>query len=237
MKSKKIGIFSLVILTVMMALSMTVLIWAAETVPRLSTPTGLTWDGEKAVWDEVEGCRRYQIQLYRDARLVDTISTRKTEYSFRSKMTKSGDYRFRIKAMTPDSTHRDSSWSEISDGYSIDEEFAKAIEEARKVDSAVNRKTEDGGEYVGPGEIRYEKAEWLRDENGYWYRNQDGSYTKNGWQYIDGKWYFFDENGYMKTGWIPWKDLWYYCGADGAMLVSTTTPDGYTVNGDGVWVQ
>ena len=39
----------------------------------------------------------------------------------------------------------------------------------------------------------------------------------------------------MKTGWILYKDAWYYCGESGAMLVNTTTPDGYYVNGDGVW--
>ena len=54
---------------------------------------------------------------------------------------------------------------------------------------------------------------------------------------IDNLWYCFDENGYMKTGWILYKDAWYYCGESGAMLVNTTTPDGYYVNGDGVWVQ
>ena len=31
--------------------------------------------------------------------------------------------------------------------------------------------------------------------------------------------------------------LWYYMGADGYMLTDTTTPDGYYVNADGVWVQ
>ena len=28
---------------------------------------------------------------------------------------------------------------------------------------------------------------------------------------------------------------WYYVGADGAMLTNTVTPDGYTVDADGVW--
>lgn len=78
---------------------------------------------------------------------------------------------------------------------------------------------------------------WLKDNVGWWYCNADRSYTTNGWQYIDNLWYYFDENGYMKTGWILYKDAWYYCGESGAMLVNTTTPDGYYVNGDGVWVQ
>lgn len=50
---------------------------------------------------------------------------------------------------------------------------------------------------------------------GYVYENSDGTYTKNGWQWIDGKCYYFDENGIM--------------------LSNTTTPDGYTVDSSGAW--
>lgn len=62
-------------------------------------------------------------------------------------------------------------------------------------------------------------AAWKQDEAGkrWWYENADGSYTRSGWQVIDGKWYYFD--------------------AEGWMLSSTTTPDGYTVNADGQWVK
>lgn len=37
----------------------------------------------------------------------------------------------------------------------------------------------------------------------------------------------------MKTGWIPWGGKLYYCGDNGSMLVSTITPDGFTVGADG----
>lgn len=37
----------------------------------------------------------------------------------------------------------------------------------------------------------------------------------------------------MKTGWISWEDKLYYCDPSGAMLVSTVTPDGFTVGADG----
>ncbi|MFR5600981.1 MAG: N-acetylmuramoyl-L-alanine amidase family protein [Lachnospiraceae bacterium] len=205
--------------------------------PKMETVTGLFWDGEKAAWDEVEECRRYKVQLYRDTSLVTTVTVRDTKYNFRPKMTRSGDYRFRVRAMTPDGGHRDSDWSQISEGYAIDEAFANAIEEARKVDSAVNKKTEDGGTYVGPGEIHYPEAIWIEDSAGWWYRNQDGSYPANAWQEIEGKWYFFNGSGYMVTGWVNTNDKWYYCGTDGAMLTNTVTPDGYQVNAEGVWVQ
>lgn len=62
-------------------------------------------------------------------------------------------------------------------------------------------------------------AAWKQDDAGkrWWYENADGSYTRSGWQVIDGKWYYFD--------------------AEGWMLSSATTPDGYTVNADGQWIK
>ena len=65
-------------------------------------------------------------------------------------------------------------------------------------------------------------GEWKTADNGkWWYDNGDGSYTSNGWQWIDGNGdgvaesYYFDGNGYL--------------------LTNTTTPDGYTVDENGVW--
>ena len=73
----------------------------------------------------------------------------------------------------------------------------------------------------------------------WWYKHNDGSYTKNGWEQIDGKWYLFDSNGWMlydwkqdgntwyflggsgdgsmKTGWVITNNKWYYFNTSGAM--------------------
>lgn len=58
-------------------------------------------------------------------------------------------------------------------------------------------------------------GEWKADTKGWWYREDNGSYPASTWKEINGKQYYF--------------------GADGYMLANTTTPDGYTVNGDGAW--
>ncbi|NBH35884.1 hypothetical protein D3Z58_20645 [Clostridiaceae bacterium] len=62
-------------------------------------------------------------------------------------------------------------------------------------------------------------AAWKQDSKGWWVERPDGSYLVN-------EWYQSPESG-----------LWYYMGADGYMLTNTITPDGYTVNADGVWEQ
>lgn len=35
------------------------------------------------------------------------------------------------------------------------------------------------------------KTGWKQDKNGWWYVHADGSYTKNGWETIDGEKYYF----------------------------------------------
>lgn len=59
-------------------------------------------------------------------------------------------------------------------------------------------------------------GQWQQDAKGYWYQNDDGSYLKDGWNWVDGKCYYF--------------------AADGYCLIGTRTPDGYTVDSTGAWV-
>ena len=80
-----------------------------------------------------------------------------------------------------------------------------------------------------------EKGEWVYTNGKWWYKHGDGSYTTNGWEYIDGYWYFFDDYGYMKTGWTWVNGSCYYLYSDGHMACNETI-DGYYVNSSGVWI-
>ena len=52
---------------------------------------------------------------------------------------------------------------------------------------------------------------WIQAADGrWWYKHNNGTYTKNGWEYISGKWYYFDGSGWMMTGWINLGGKWYY---------------------------
>lgn len=61
------------------------------------------------------------------------------------------------------------------------------------------------------------------NEQRWWYDNEDGTYAGNGWYWLDGnqdgtaECYYFDEAGWM--------------------LADMVTPDGYTVNENGAWIQ
>ena len=76
------------------------------------------------------------------------------------------------------------------------------------------------------------EAQWKKNDKGWWYEEADGSYPTNAWKLIKDKWYYFDGIGYMvENRWIGN----YYLGVDGAMLVNTSTPDGYYVDATGKW--
>lgn len=65
-------------------------------------------------------------------------------------------------------------------------------------------------------------GEWKTGANGkLWYDNGDGTYTSNDWQWIDG-----NGDGVAES---------YYFDGEGYLLTNTTTPDGYTVDENGVW--
>lgn len=89
--------------------------------------------------------------------------------------------------------------------------------------------------------------------------NGDGAWTKDGvvqtrntggpgnggmWKQNGGRWYFEDTSGSRKVNGWHWLDgnrdgisECYYFDAEGWLLTSTTTPDGYQVNADGAWTE
>ena len=76
---------------------------------------------------------------------------------------------------------------------------------------------------------------WVKDGNT-WYYLKDNGAMATGWVKDNGTWYYLKDNGAMATGWYQVGGKWYYSYASGALAVSTTTPDGYTVNENGEWV-
>ena len=66
-------------------------------------------------------------------------------------------------------------------------------------------------------------GQWKQDTEGWKYENDDHTFLQNQWfRDYDGKWYYFSQE--QGSGY-------------GQLLTGTTTPDGYTVNENGEWVQ
>lgn len=77
---------------------------------------------------------------------------------------------------------------------------------------------------------------WLQTLDGRWYYLDMGGRMRTGWSQVDGNWYYLHADGAMGTGWVIVDQQWYYLQGTGAMLANTTTPDGYKVGVDGVWL-
>ena len=76
------------------------------------------------------------------------------------------------------------------------------------------------------------RDEWILSGSRWWYRHADGSYTRSGWEMIDGSWYYFDGAGWMVTGWLNLGQAWYYLDPSGAM-VSSAWVGNYYLKADG----
>lgn len=98
---------------------------------------------------------------------------------------------------------------------------------------------------------------WVQDASGWRFMKADGSYAKNetmiinseyysfkddqymvtGWYQIDGIWYFFRPSGSLAVNrWIETNGMSYYVDATGSLFTGGTTPDGYKVDANGVWI-
>ena len=96
-------------------------------------------------------------------------------------------------------------------------------------------------------------TDWKKINGTWYYFDGNGVMTTN-WQKVSGAWYYMDNSGAMQTDWKKISNAWYYfnvdgvmqenrwvgdyyLGSSGAMLVNTTTPDGYHVDASGKWIQ
>lgn len=91
---------------------------------------------------------------------------------------------------------------------------------------------------------QYKKSTWLRDpSDGRLYHLDAEGVMDVGWKYLDGAWYFLtnEHTGFygaaLEKTWA-WVDGYcYYFSAEGKMSASCVTPDGFTVNADGQWME
>lgn len=209
----------------------------ASSKTRLETVSDTYWgdDGTTANWDEVEEAYQYEIYLYCNESQIDKAKTKKTYYDMEKKMTKEGEYTFKVRALAKSGSkeYTDGYWSEESEGTYISESFAEMIKNGGSSSQLQYGGPGATGNTVIPEESEasvVRQAKWIQEAGTgrWWYQNADGTYPKGGWwkDPAGTTWYFFDEQGYMQTGWIDWNGGRYYCNASGAMVTGENTIDG-----------
>lgn len=204
---------------------------------RLDTVTDLYWgdDGTTANWEKIDDAYQYEVRLYCNESQVESIKTKKDSFDMEKKMTKEGDYTFRVRALAKSNSKEftDGYWSEDSEETYVSADFADMIKNGGSTSQLKNGgpgKKEDGSAAEEKEASIVRQAKWIQEDGSgrWWYQNADGSYPKGGWwqEPATGTWYFFDAQGYMQTGWIDWNGSRYYCTGSGAMAVGEYTIDG-----------
>ena len=77
---------------------------------------------------------------------------------------------------------------------------------------------------------------WQQDEVGFKYVMEDGTYPADMWIDIEGFTYHMDSEGHRAVGWYQEGDYMFYFNEGGELQRNTTTPDGHTVNENGVMI-
>lgn len=183
------------------------------------TEVVLREDG-RATWPEAQGAGSYELRLYRGGVGVGMVYQETTElyYDYTKELKRAGEYYVKVRAINRINKENKSDWVE-SQWITITEAIAENIR------NGVTTSTE------------MKQGAWSNDEYGWKYTYLDTNLDAVGVAVIDELWYFFDSLGYMQTGWVEINGYSYYFDTvDGTMLVNTTTPDGYRVGADGVWI-
>lgn len=174
-------------------------------------------DGSVATWAAVPGAVNYELYLYRDSKAVGSRKmTAETTYDFGTATLKAGEYYYRVRAVGADGTKE----GVLTDSAT----FIRQSDGSGTVSQKINNSTAAAGS-------------WQANETGKWWQRADGTWPANQWELINNQWFFFNEGGYMVTGWVNWNGLWYYLGPEGDMWVNRQTPDGFSLNAEGVRIE
>ncbi len=220
----------------------------------------LYWDDTDnkvmAGWNEAEDKTSYKIKLFKGKKgITNFITTNNSTYDFTKLIIEkgSGKYKFVVYPTKLGKNAQKESEELVIDSEQLSE--LKRNNKNRQTDKN-ERKQEFNSNYQGaskginggPGTSNVFKGPlysissngkkgWNLYNNVWYYLEDNNTLATNTWKFIDNSWYYFDENSMMKTSWFKIKEYWYYFDNSGKLLINTTTPDGFVVNADGVWVQ
>lgn len=155
----------------------------------LPPSTAVDWDDNTAVWDDVEGSKSYEIELYKDKRLMATVKAKHNSYDFKPYINVEGVYTFRVRAFGTYKSQA-SPWSDTSEGNKVRSEDAWYID----------------------------NGNWERNRLGRRYVYKNKAYPANTWRCINSQWYYFNGDGYMQTNCYVKSDemnFYYWLGANG----------------------
>lgn len=176
----------------------------------LEDPTNIYFEDEYlAVWDEVEYCRQYEVQILKENdngnyTSYKTVKVSEPEIDLAPYATDYYDITFKVRA-----TYKDSDESR----------YIKASQWVNADDTVSSDFNTSYGNFSGSGEnmrFRLDDGSYAtgwQQLNGDWYyfnANNNNKAVVSSWLYVDNHWFYMNEYGIMQTGWIQINGYWYY---------------------------
>lgn len=222
----------------------------------LEAPSDVWMDDEYiAEWNKVDYATSYEVTILKNNSSYKTLTTTKTELDISSYITfDEAEMGFKVRAIAKNDNQakylKASAWTVYGDSVSASDENT-VYGGFTGTGSSLRFKDDDGDyakgwQYIGGAWYYFEQSNgyaqtgWQLINNVWYYIDPNTAIMTTGWQYINNHWYFFDTSGAMRVGWMQAgpNGYWYYLDTTyGALWQNTVTPDGYTVNADGVWIQ
>lgn len=167
----------------------------------LPATTSISWNGDNALWDAVEGAQQYEVKLYKDHRQLAAVTVRENTCDFSSYINSEGSYTFNVRVLGSYTTDS-SAWSADSDAKVLTREDAWSKS----------------------------NGTWQKSASQWRFKYKDGTYATNCWRVINDKWYYFNYRGYMESSCYVKSnviEMYYWLGSDGAWMPEwdTNTPN------------
>lgn len=175
----------------------------------LDTVDDLYWNNHTAKWDEVSDAKKYEVKLYRNSSAVTTVTSTSNSCNLYQYMTKSGDYTFKVRAISGSDKGE---WSDESDECYI------SSSDVYKGTTSTTGSTDNTSNGSSPADQSNSSGQWANSVYG-WSYYINGVPVKGNWVYSDNEWYHLNDNGFMDTGWIYTDNNWFYLNpvSDGTM--------------------
>ena len=216
---------------------------------RLDNPSGIEESDNGYKWKKVSHAKKYNVVIYGTDEEGDEKVIRQTTDSNSINLSKYEDYDFESVSVQAIPGSNDEEWKYVLPSEYVDESNEVNYDESSHISSfnypsaSTSKNKNDNSAKNGAhasktaNEPVKETFGWIKAPHGTWWKNPDGTWPANRWMMIQDKWYLFDANGYrVEDKWVLWNGAYYRLDKDGAMYQNTTTPDGFKVDNNGVWV-
>ena len=223
---KLFKIFSLVLALTLLALSTIQVSYARDYDDDFPEVYDAYWNNKVAKWSVDGRAHRYEINLFRDGRLVfNKVQTGKSK-NFASEMTR-GDHEYYFEVRPYNNNTGWGSWETSDTIYVTNWNYVPSNNTAPIiVDGGPGQNTNIPTPQVVSGQSA--TGNWMQTNGKWYFAYPNGVFATNTWLQINNKWYYFDTTGAMLTGLNNIGNHTYYLNPDGSMATGTIVLNGIT---------